>query len=291
MSTIAALALATAAIGLPKEAIAAQVARHLDETSLVVQDGSERIIVRLEHVGSAPKCHREKASAWARRVLPAGSAVYVLRTEARLPSETVGRVYFRHEGAVYDFGKLAIRAGHADLISWSAPVEYVESRFNARIEFDGAWGGCAILDTFRPTAEREGLEPSILAGIAMTESRYGKRPWPWTLNVAGKGYYFPSRQHAFDFAQKVLASGRRNFDVGVMQVNWHYHGHRFPSLWEAFDFRANIDVGAKILSEENRRAGNLAVAVARYHSADPGRGSSYLRRFFQYYTAMRRQAG
>ena len=290
MSVIAALAFAVV-LGVPGEAMPARVARHLDETAMVVHSGTEKVLVRLEHVANVPLCHREKASTWARRVLPAGTEVFVLRSESRLPGEVAGRVYFRHEGVVYDYGKLAIRAGHADLTSWSAPVEYVESRFNARIEFDGAWGGCAILDTFRPTAEREGIEPSILAGIAMTESRYGKRPWPWTINVAGQGHYFSTRQQAFEFATKVLASGRRNFDVGVMQVNWHYHGHKFPSLWEAFDFRTNVDVGARIFADENRRAGNLAVAVARYHSADPARGSTYLKRFYQHYTAMRRQAG
>ena len=68
----------------------------------------------------------------------------------------------------------------------------------------------------------------ILAGIALNESAYNGRAWPWTLNVAGRGFFFRTREDAYQARSAFLsATVVRDFDVGLMQVNWGYHRQRF----------------------------------------------------------------
>ena len=59
----------------------------------------------------------------------------------------------------------------------------------------------------------------ILAGIALNESAYNGRAWPWTLNVAGRGFFFRTREDAFKAIRISIANGRCDFDVGMMQIN------------------------------------------------------------------------
>ena len=66
-----------------------------------------------------------------------------------------------------------------------------------------SWGGESVPAGYRAIAAERGIPQSVLYAVALTESgkrvapadRY--RPWPWTLNVAGRGYFFESRQAAW----------------------------------------------------------------------------------------------
>jgi soluble lytic murein transglycosylase-like protein len=118
----------------------------------------------------------------------------------------------------------------------------------------------------------------ILYGIAIVESGRGKTPWPWTLNVEGKPYFFIDRESAWNAAQKLTAHHYDHFDIGMMQVNWHYHRHRFRSIWEALDPQINRRIAEDILREQWLATGHLPSAIARYHSADPKLGLPYLKK-------------
>ncbi len=63
-----------------------------------------------------------------------------------------------------------------------------------------------------------------------------------------------------------------------MQVNWHYHHHRFKSTWDALDPKINQRVAETILREQWELTGHLPSAIARYHSANPKLGIPYLRK-------------
>lgn len=116
----------------------------------------------------------------------------------------------------------------------------------------------------------------VLHGIALVESRRGKGPWPWTLNVAGKPYFFIDRESAWNAAQRLTQHQRDNFDIGLMQVNWHFHKHRFKNTWEALDPTINQRVAEKILREQWELTGHWPSAIARYHSSNPELGIQYL---------------
>jgi hypothetical protein len=115
----------------------------------------------------------------------------------------------------------------------------------------------------------------------MVESRRGNTPWPWTLNVAGKPYFFIDRESAWNASQRLTQHQIDNFDIGVMQVNWHFHKQRFKSTWDALDPKTNQNVAESILREQWERTGHLPTAIARYHSANPELGMPYLKKVMQ----------
>src|SRR3990167_6735606 len=65
-------------------------------------------------------------------------------------------------------------------------------------------------------------------------------PWPWTINVRGQGYYFPTKQEAIAAVQAMQAKGIESIDVGCMQVNLYYHPKAFKTLEDAFEPSKNV---------------------------------------------------
>jgi hypothetical protein len=134
-----------------------------------------------------------------------------------------------------------------------------------------------------PVEEKKNSIPThLLAAIATTESgRYHKTlgmnvPWPWTINVEGKGYYFDSKAEAIAQTQNYLARGYRSIDVGCMQVNLKHHPKAFANLNQAFDPATNVAYSAKFLRENYASFGDWIKATAAYHSRTPVHGQRYL---------------
>ncbi|HFD80627.1 MAG TPA: lytic transglycosylase [Gammaproteobacteria bacterium] len=130
----------------------------------------------------------------------------------------------------------------------------------------GANAHAAPPAAYREVAGAVGLQPSLLYAVARTESAraHYPHPWPWTANIRGQGYYYPSRQALYQALRRELARGNDRFDVGLMQINWHANAHWFASLWEATDPRKNLAAGARHLQTLSRRYG-LDRAIALYH--------------------------
>jgi hypothetical protein len=167
--------------------------------------------------------------------------------------------------------RLMVRSG------WLQPDELDDDAQAAISEGRGGWA-CAKAETLFVLMHAS-VDPKVLAGIALNESAYNGRAWPWTLNVAGRGYFFRSREDAYGAVRALIAAGRYDFDVGIMQINWGYHRHRFASPWDALAPATNIRVAEAILNENYSRTHSIAKAIAYYHSANPVPGSAYLARF------------
>lgn len=138
---------------------------------------------------------------------------------------------------------------------------------------------------YRSMAAANGIPDALLYAVALTES--GKslgtsnaiRPWPWTLNVAGRGYYFETRRDAWRALTDWLEAGRRSIDVGLMQVNWRYHESRLGTAWQALDPHHNLQVGAAILTTCFTNTHDWMESVGCYHApSDPDRAARYRRR-------------
>lgn len=90
--------------------------------------------------------------------------------------------------------------------------------------------GQVIPDAYRQIAAAERVPAESLYSLAMAESTrktaWGAKPWPWTINVAGRGYHYETRDAAFTallgFMQRWPL---KNIDVGVAQVNLGWNGH------------------------------------------------------------------
>lgn len=148
-----------------------------------------------------------------------------------------------------------------------------------------SWSGEQIPAGYRAIAAKWDIPQSLLYAVALTES--GKRmvstdsyrPWPWTLNVAGRGFFFDSRQAAWQALMAYLKEGKRSIDIGVMQVNWRYHKDRLGTPWQALDPYHNIRVGAGILQDCFSTRKDWWASVGCYHApTNSPRAGQYQRR-------------
>ncbi|MFC0403131.1 transglycosylase SLT domain-containing protein [Paraburkholderia rhizosphaerae] len=160
---------------------------------------------------------------------------------------------------------------------WLQPATLDDDAQAAITEGRGGWACASPTTPFE--LMRTSVDAKVLAGIALNESGLNGRAWPWTLNVAGQGFFFRSRQDAYGAIRALLAQHRCDFDVGLMQVNWCYHAQRFASPWDALAPATNIHVAEDILNENYSKTHSVAKAIAYYHSANPAPGSAYLARF------------
>ena len=143
-----------------------------------------------------------------------------------------------------------------------------------------------IESTFARVAQEKSVSRRLLYAIALAESNLDGRPWPWTLNVDGRGLYYASREAAHAALVSYLRHGHRSIDVGLMQVNLVHNGWRFHDTWAALDPKQNIGAAADILRESYSQVGDVPSAVAFYHSTTPWRGRDYFRRVVRNYAAL-----
>jgi len=141
--------------------------------------------------------------------------------------------------------------------------------------------GEVCLAAARDAAARHGVPERVLAAIGRVES--GKRvdgrhvPWPWTLNVAGRGAWFGTRAEARAAAEDALAAGTTLVDIGCFQVNHHWHGAAFESVDAMLDPATNADYAARFLAGLRQEAGDWMRAAGWYHSRTPQHAARYRR--------------
>ena len=135
---------------------------------------------------------------------------------------------------------------------------------------------------YQQVADAYDLPPEVLYAVALTESARqvdstgNVRPWPWTLNVQGRGHFFDSRQEAEAALQEHFDAGRRSIDIGLMQVNWRYHRQRLGSPQLALDPYHNLRVAAEILHHCHQSRQDWWAAVGCYHAPNsPQRADRY----------------
>jgi hypothetical protein len=147
------------------------------------------------------------------------------------------------------------------------------------------WSADDVPASYRDIATQRGIPHTVLYAVALTESGQqvaltgAYRPWPWTLNVAGDGYFYATRLEAWQALRDWLDQGKRSIDIGLMQVNWRYHHERLGDPWQALDPYHNLRVGADILRECFTSKRDWWASVGCYHApANPARAEQYRRR-------------
>ncbi len=131
---------------------------------------------------------------------------------------------------------------------------------------------------------------AVLQAISLNETgrrRNGKmRPWPWTVNMEGKGVWFQTEDAARAFVYKNYKRGARSFDIGCFQINFKWHGHAFASIEEMFDPKVNALYAARYLMDLYQEKGSWGAAAGAYHSRTPKLARKYQKRFEAYRTAL-----
>lgn len=130
---------------------------------------------------------------------------------------------------------------------------------------------------------------ALLTQEAGLSTRHGFKPWPWTLNIAGKGKRYATRKAAYKALKQAVSKGITLIDIGAGQVNWRYHKDKLGSLWLALEPYHNLKVAAQILRQEFEKTGrsNWWTAVGRYHS--PGGSSRQIARANRYVQQVKRR--
>lgn len=145
----------------------------------------------------------------------------------------------------------------------------------------GAASPCDLAARF--AAEAIGIPEPILRTITRVET--GRQqgghltPWPWTLNIAGRGYWLESPQAALDLLQQHLSRGVTSVDIGCFQLNHRWHGNAFNSPDEMLDPRQNALYAAGFLVRLRAELGTWEAAIAAYHSRTPRYAERYLTRY------------
>ncbi|AKJ36906.1 transglycosylase [Aeromonas hydrophila NJ-35] len=128
--------------------------------------------------------------------------------------------------------------------------------------------------SFDKAAKRYKLDPLLVYSIALAESASGRGdgnvgPWQWTLRGPNGPFYGQNQQ---DTRAKFLEWQRlygKKIDVGIMQVNLRWNGHRVASYEELLDQDKNIMTGTEVLSEAIESSpGDLELGIGRYHNWD-----------------------
>lgn len=133
---------------------------------------------------------------------------------------------------------------------------------------------------YRIIANQYGVPPEVFFSIALQESgKSGENkflPWPWTLNIDRKGYYFDTREKAemalitaMDDAREQGKVGR--VAVGIGQIYMPAHVNQFDSPIQALDPTTNLHYAARLLALHylntlNEGSPDWWIAVGRYHS-------------------------
>ena len=108
------------------------------------------------------------------------------------------------------------------------------------------------------------IPKGLLAAIAKVES--GNKEY--AINVGGSSIYASSLAKALSFTKSKINSGVTNIDLGVMQLNYRWHGNQFASLEEMLTPEKNINYAARLLKSLYDQHGNWQNAIRHYHSAN-----------------------
>ena len=132
-------------------------------------------------------------------------------------------------------------------------------------------------------ADQTGVPLDVLIAVTLTETgrttENGLRPWPWAINQAGEGHWFPTPEEAVEFAEDQLDLGLRNFDVGCFQINHRWHSKGFRSTIDMFDPNSNALYAARFLADLYAEQGDWSLAAATYHSRTPDEAERYRTKF------------
>ena len=124
-----------------------------------------------------------------------------------------------------------------------------------------------------------GLPPGLLLAIGKVESGRagpgGVVPWPYAVNVAGRGMLAGDAAAAIAHVRAAQAAGQRSVDVGCFQVSLLHHPGAFDSLEAGFDPVRNARYAAGFLAALRTGAPSWEAAAGRYHSMTPELAGPY----------------
>lgn len=139
--------------------------------------------------------------------------------------------------------------------------------------------------------------PLLLYSIALQESRSSAgnglvRPYPFALRNEPSGPKYPrSKDEAESLLKRYIIEDRLT-DIGMMQINYRWNGHRVSSPELLLNPEINIKVAAEILCEAiAAKKNDIELAIGGYHTMNPRRETDarlYARNVLHIWRALQR---
>lgn len=111
-------------------------------------------------------------------------------------------------------------------------------------------------------------------------------PWPWAVNIEGRGRWLSNKTEALTYVSSLSARGIQNFDVGCFQINNLWHGMHFKSLNDMLEPLANARYAARFLKALFFEHRDWYKAVGAFHSRKELNAEKYLGRFYPIYASL-----
>ena len=136
--------------------------------------------------------------------------------------------------------------------------------------------------TWHRVADQYGLDPWLLYAVAIVETKKARRgrvisPWPWALRSPEGAWYGRNRHELVTELEQALSNySHRLIDVGLMQINVGWHGHRVERVTDLSDPNTNLRVAAGLLHEAiDSSPTDPLLGIGRYHSWRPDLARRY----------------
>lgn len=146
---------------------------------------------------------------------------------------------------------------------------------------------------FEQVARKSQIDALLLYSVSLAESASYKGsgrtgPSPFAIRAGADAFYPNTRVEAEAILERLLSQGRTNIDVGLMQVNLRWHGHRVSSPYELFDPAKNLEVASDILYETlTSSPRDVRKAIGRYHNWEESKGGPYADSVLAVYKALK----
>lgn len=132
----------------------------------------------------------------------------------------------------------------------------------------------ALISLISSVEKEYNIPSGLLRAIAEVESNLNA----YSINASGKSFIATSSLEASRMVRSYHNQGYTNIDVGLVQINWHWHGRNFRSIEEMLTPKNNIQYAAKLLTALYRQHGDWQKVVRLYHSAKPQHHKKYSRK-------------
>lgn len=156
-----------------------------------------------------------------------------------------------------------------------------------------SWANTNVPPLYQSVARTHGIPEKVLYILALGESQTRLqsglvRPWPWTLNVKGKPYFYPNYEQACQALTQFLTQTER-VDIGLTQHNWYWQKAHFSTPCEAFLPEKNLNHAAKLLIEGYVKHKDWVKAAGYFHR--PAGGAPAKRYKATFASLLKKQGG
>lgn len=148
-----------------------------------------------------------------------------------------------------------------------AAAKYIQKMAGMGFKKFDVWGGGKYYS--KVSAARAQRHVSLAAGKVHVRARgFSKR--------------FNSKQGAIIATNRIINGGHNNVDVGLMQINWKYHGENFAGVAEAFEAEHNVGYAVTYL-KKHKQTRDWWGSVGRYHSGTKKHADRYIKHVWGMY--------